>query len=185
MIEFVDMSDSSQVAKVDSIDNANIVVDFASQISLDIAVNDQSEFKVVIDELNGDNIRLKGNAQLNTGIAPNGELFLLGSYDLTEGSYDLTLEILKRQFQIQKGSTLIWTGDPMKADLNITAAYPVMVDPGSISSKFQGSSKVPIQVQIIITGNLTTPNINFNIVPGSEISDEVGERSLRRHSGMI
>ncbi len=128
---------------------------------------------MVIDELNGDNIRLKGNAQLNTGIAPNGELFLLGSYDLTEGSYDLTLEILKRQFQIQKGSTLIWTGDPMKADLNITASYPVMVDPGSISSKFQGSSKVPIQVQIIITGNLTTPNITFNIVPGSEISDEV------------
>ncbi|WP_138484906.1 translocation/assembly module TamB domain-containing protein [Dyadobacter bucti] len=173
VIEFVDMSDSTQVAKADSLENANIMVDFASQISLDIDVNDQSEFKVVIDELNGDNIRLKGNAQLNTGIAPNGELFLLGSYDLTEGSYDLTLEILKRQFQIQKGSTLIWTGDPMKADLNITASYPVMVDPGSISSKFQGSSKVPIQVQIIITGNLTTPNITFNIVPGSEISDEV------------
>jgi translocation and assembly module TamB len=173
VIEFVDMSDSTEIAKVDSVDNANIMVDFASQISLDIDVNDQSEFKVVIDELNGDNIKLKGNAQLNTGIAPNGELFLLGSYDLTEGSYDLTLEILKRQFQIQKGSTLIWTGDPMKADLNITAAYPVMVDPGSISSKFQGSSKVPIQVQIVITGNLTTPNITFNIVPGSEISDEV------------
>jgi translocation and assembly module TamB len=173
VIEFVDMSDSTQVAKIDSI-ATELMVDFASQINLEIAVDDKSEFKVVIDELNGDNIRLKGNAQLNTGIAPNGQLFLLGSYDLTEGSYDLTLQILKRQFEIQKGSTLIWTGDPMKADLNITAAYPVMVDPGSIASKFQGASKIPVEVQIVITGNLTTPNITFNIeLPEKQIDESV------------
>lgn len=174
VIEFVDMSDSTQVAKADSVEESkNIMVDFVSQISLDIDVDDKSEFKVVIDELNGDNIRLKGNAQLNTGVAPNGQLFLLGSYDLTEGSYDLTLQILKRQFEIKKGSTLLWTGDPMKADLNITAAYPVMVDPGSIAAKFQGASKIPIEVQVVITGNLTTPNITFNIVPGTGIDEQI------------
>lgn len=174
VIEFVDMSDSTRVAKADSVEETqNVMVDFASQISLDIDVDDKSEFKVVIDELNGDNIRLKGNAQLNTGVAPNGQLFLLGSYDLTEGSYDLTLQILKRQFEIKKGSTLLWTGDPMKADLNITASYPVMVDPGSIAAKFQGASKIPIEVQIVITGNLTTPNITFNIVPGTSIDEQI------------
>lgn len=174
IIEFVDMSESSSLAKKDSAGaDQNVVVDFASQISLDIAVDDKSEFKVVIDELNGDNIRLKGNAQLNTGIAPNGQLFLLGSYDLTEGSYDLTLQILKRQFEIKKGSNLLWTGDPMKADLNITASYPVMVDPGSIAAKFQGASKIPIEVQIVITGNLSTPNITFKIVPGATIDEQI------------
>ncbi|MCE6992259.1 translocation/assembly module TamB [Dyadobacter sp. CY323] len=173
IIEFVDMSDSTQVAKLDSVPT-NIMVDFASQIDLEISVDDKSEFKVVIDELNGDNIRLKGNAQLNTGIAPNGQLFLLGSYDVTEGSYDLTLQILKRQFEIQKGSTLLWTGDVMKADLNITASYPVMVDPGSIAEKFQGASKIPVEVQIVITGNLTTPNITFNVVlPETQIDEQV------------
>ena len=174
VIEFVDMSDSTRIAQVDTIAAAtNVNVDFASQINLDIAVDDKSEFKVVIDELNGDNIRLKGNAQLNTGIAPNGQLFLLGSYDVTEGSYDLTLEILKRQFEIQKGSTLLWTGDVMKADLNITAQYEVMVDPGSIDPRYKGDRKIPIEVQIVITGNLTTPNINFNIVTGPNVSTEV------------
>ncbi|WP_221390195.1 translocation/assembly module TamB [Dyadobacter sp. NIV53] len=173
IIEFVDMSDPNQVAKVDSLADPNVVVDFASQISLDIAVDDKSEFKVVIDPLNGDNIRIKGNAQLNTGIAPNGQLYLIGAYDLTEGSYDLTLQILKRQFEILKGSTLIWTGDPMKADLNITAAYPVMVDPGSIDPKYKGDRKIPIEVQIVITGNLLTPNINFQITPGQDVSEQV------------
>jgi hypothetical protein len=172
IIEFVDMSDSTQVAKADSADTA-VEVGFASQISLDVEVDDKSEFKVVIDELNGDNIQLKGNAQLNTGISPNGQLFMLGSYDLTEGSYDLTLQILKRQFEILKGSNLIWTGDVMKADLNITAGYTVDVDPGSISEKFQGASKVPIQVQVVITGNLTAPNITFNIVPDETIDKQV------------
>ena len=173
IIEFVDMSDSTQVAEADSAAAKITTVDFASQISLDIDVDDKSEFKVVIDELNGDNIRLKGNAQLNTGIAPNGQLFMLGSYDVTEGSYDLTLQILKRQFQILKGSNLLWTGDVMNAELNITAGYTVEVDPGSISAKFQGASKVPIQVQVVITGNLTTPNITFNIVPDETIDKQV------------
>jgi len=173
VIEFVDMSDSTQIAKVDSIDAKQIVVDFISQISVDLEVDDKSEFKVVIDELNGDNIKLKGNAKLNTGVAPNGQLYLIGAYDVTEGSYDLTLQILKRQFVIQKGSSLIWTGDPMKADLNITAAYEVMVDPGSIDNNYKGDRKIPIEVQIIITGNLATPNITFNVTPGAEVAENV------------
>jgi translocation and assembly module TamB len=174
IIEFVDMSAVSQVAKEDSAEAASqIMVDFASQISLDIDVDDKSQFTVVIDELNGDNIKLKGNAKLNTGIAPNGQLYLIGAYDLTQGSYDLTLQILKRNFEIRKGSNLIWTGDPMKADLNITAVYPVMVDPGSIDNNYKGDRKIPIEVQIIITGNLSAPNITFNVEPGADVSENV------------
>ena len=130
-------------------------------------------FKVVIDELNGDNIQLKGNAKLNTGIAPNGQLYLIGAYDVSEGSYDLTLQILKRKFEIAKGSSLIWTGDPMKADLNITAVYQVMVDPGSIDNNYKGDRKIPIDVQIIITGNLSSPSIVFNVIPNEEVSQNV------------
>jgi translocation and assembly module TamB len=173
IIEFVDMSDSTQVAKADSAVAAPIIVDFASEITLDIDVDDKSMFKVVIDELNGDNIQLKGNAKLNTGIAPNGQLYLIGAYDVSEGSYDLTLQILKRKFEIAKGSSLIWTGDPMKADLNITAVYEVMVDPGSINNNYKGDRKIPIDVQIIITGNLSSPNIVFNVIPNKEVSQNV------------
>ncbi|MCE7041865.1 translocation/assembly module TamB domain-containing protein [Dyadobacter sp. CY312] len=177
VIEFVDMSDSTQVVKADSAAAQQIMVDFASEISLDIDVDDKSNFKVVIDELNGDNIQLKGNAKLNTGVAPNGQLYLIGAYDLTEGSYDLTLQILKRQFEIRKGSNLIWTGDPMKADLNITAVYEVMVDPGSIDNNYKGDRKIPIEVQIIITGNLSAPNITFNVQPQKDVSQTV-QKSL-------
>ncbi|HEV7381977.1 MAG TPA: translocation/assembly module TamB [Dyadobacter sp.] len=173
IIEFVDMSDSTQVARADSAEAAPLIVDFASEISLDIDVDDKSSFKVVIDELNGDNIQLKGNAKLNTGIAPNGQLYLIGAYDVSEGSYDLTLQILKRKFEIAKGSSLIWTGDPMKADLNITAVYEVMVDPGSIDNNYKGDRKIPIDVQIIITGNLSSPSIVFNVVPNAEVSQNV------------
>lgn len=171
VIEYVDMSsDTAQIAIVDSVATKQIMVDFASEISLDIDVDDKSDFKVVLDELNGDNIKLKGNAQLNTGVAPNGQLYLIGAYDLTQGSYDLTLQILKRKFEIKKGSSLIWTGDPMKADLNITAVYEVMVDPGTINAAYKGDRKVPIDVQIIITGSLSAPNITFNIEPNESIS---------------
>ena len=175
VIEFVDM-DAPKTEDPDSTRKEEVSVDpstAASSISMDLGIDDKSQFTLVIDELNGDNIKLKGNATLSAGIAPNGELFVLGAYDVTQGSYDITLEILKRKFLIEKGSNLIWTGDPMKADLNITASYPVMVDPASISPTLVSSQKVPINVQIIITGNLTKPNITFRVTPSDDISADL------------
>ncbi|PWJ59586.1 autotransporter translocation and assembly factor TamB [Dyadobacter jejuensis] len=176
VIEFVDMSDSTQKAQTQKVEtNKAITTDFATEITVDLDVDDKSQFTVVLDELNGDNIKLKGNAQLTAGVAPNGQVYLLGAYDVTEGTYDITLEILKRKFDIVKGSNLIWSGDPMKADLNITAAYTVMVDPGSISTNLVGGRKVPIDVQIIITGNLTNPNITFQVVPSKDVSTDLAK----------
>ncbi|WP_025764761.1 translocation/assembly module TamB domain-containing protein [Dyadobacter tibetensis] len=176
VIQFVDMSDSTPTAEVPEMEASKKVTnDFVTQITVDLDVDDKSQFTVVLDELNGDNIKLKGNAQMTAGVAPNGEMFLLGAYDVTQGSYDITLEILKRKFDIQKGSNLIWSGDPMKADLNITASYSVMVDPGSISTNLTGGRKVPIDVQIIITGNLSNPNITFNVTPSSDVSQDLAK----------
>ncbi len=170
LIKFVDKSLNEEETGIEKIKvEESTKVDFASEISMDIEVDDKSQFTVVIDELNGDNIKLKGNAQLTTGVAPNGEFFMLGAYDVTEGSYDITLEILKRKFDILKGSTLIWSGDPLKADLNITAYYTVFVDPATISSNLKGAKKVPIDVQVIITGNLSSPTIAFNVEPSQSI----------------
>src|SRR4051794_41267694 len=45
------------------------------------------------------------------------------SYRVSSGSYNLSLSVLKRKFDIEQGSTLIWTGDPTSADIDITASY--------------------------------------------------------------
>lgn len=145
------------------------VIGFASEMNLNVEADDESEFTIIMDELNGDQLKVKGNAQLNTGIAPNGQLFLLGLYELTEGSYDLSLEVLKKQFMIKKGSQLLWTGDPMKADIDITAVYPISADLSQLSTYGKEFGKTPLNVLLKIQGNLTAPVIKFEIEPQSDI----------------
>jgi hypothetical protein len=119
----------------------------------------------VVDELNGDNLKVKGNAQLNAGITPEGQPYILGLYELTQGSYNLTFEILKRDFTIQKGSRLLWTGDPMKADVDITAVYPVTADLTPLQGKAAKYGKVPLEVLLKMQGSLSNPQISFEVRP--------------------
>ena len=188
IVQFVDMSAAIAEKEADTTQiNTNMVVDFASELSLNIEADDKSQFTIVIDELNGDNIKVKGNAQLNAGIAPNGQLYLLGLYELTEGSYDLTFEVLKKQFTIQKGSTILWTGDPMAAQVDITAIYTVRADITALGApptgKNQALGKVPLDVQLKINGSLTSPTVTFDIVASSTMNSD-DARSIEQSSGL-
>lgn len=169
VVEFINPNEIAVVAEA-SVDKTEApVIGFASEMNLNLEADDKSEFTIVVDELNGDQLKVKGNAQLNTGIAPNGQLFLLGLYELTEGSYDLSLEVLKKQFIIRKGSQLLWTGDPMKADIDITAVYPITADLSQLSSYGAEFGKTPLNVLLKIQGNLTAPVIKFEIEAQSDI----------------
>jgi len=163
IVEFINPNKSA--AEADTI--ASESVDYASEISLNLEVDDLSQLTIVVDELNGDNLKVRGNAQLNAGISPSGQVFILGLYELTQGSYDLTFEILKRGFTIQKGSRLIWTGDPMKADVDITAVYPVTAELTPLVPNLTDykNKKIPLQVLLKMQGSLDKPQITFGIQP--------------------
>ncbi|WP_259014048.1 translocation/assembly module TamB domain-containing protein [Emticicia fluvialis] len=163
VIEFVNMKNPVTELPADT-SKAASNYDFASEMALNIEVDDKSQLNIIIDEVNGDNLKIKGNAQLNTGITPGGEFYIFGLYELSSGQYDLTFQVLKRQFTIEKGSTLLWTGDPMKAQIDITAAYPIDVELTSLSDEAKNYGKVPVKVLLKMQGSLSSPNISFDIV---------------------
>ena len=167
IVEFVNLKNpaAENSTKIDSSEVAT-TFDFAEEISLNIEVDDKSKLTIVVDELNGDNIKVKGNAQLNTGITPSGQPYVLGLYELTSGSYDLSFQFLKKEFAIKKGSTLLWTGDPMQAQVDITAIYNIEaeVPPGKNATQTMRKTKVPLEVQLKMSGNLSSPVIDFKVV---------------------
>ncbi|MFC5410559.1 translocation/assembly module TamB domain-containing protein [Larkinella bovis] len=141
-----------------------------AQIDLSLEANEKSEITIVVDELNGDNLRIRGNAQLNVGISQSGAISLLGRYDVTEGEYSLTYEVLKRKFSIQKGSFITWTGDPLRAQLDITAVYQTTATPSNLianetSEQLRTASKqkIPFNVLLKMKGRLAAPDISFDI----------------------
>ena len=107
-------------------------------------------------------------------VNPSTDLFTMyGDYDITEGSYKFTLQnIVSRTFQLQPGSNIRWTGDPLDAQLNITALYKLKASLAGLlapsdQNRFRTSTAVDCQIRL--TDKLTNPTINFNVeVPNAD-----------------
>ncbi|MDR6341950.1 hypothetical protein HNQ91_005027 [Filimonas zeae] len=183
VVQFVDKDHP-----VDTLVTASVLDSLSDQtplkgmdVNMDIATDSAAVFTMVIDERNGDALTIKGRADLAGGIDESGKLNLTGSYELGEGSYQLSLSVLKRKFDIQRGSTIIWTGDPTSAQVDITAAYytntpPIDLVASQLSNREQTEmnrfkEKLPFQVLLKMKGELLKPEISFDIVlPDAELS---------------
>lgn len=159
-----------QPTALDSLNTADIR---NYDISVNITIDKESELNLIIDEGNGDFLRVKGEANLTGGIDPSGKVSLTGAYELDQGSYELSFNFLRRKFDIQKGSRIIWQGEPTKAEVDITAMYiantaPIdlvesQLDEMSASTRNTYRQKLPFEVYLIMTGELMKPNIAFDI----------------------
>ncbi len=131
-------------------------------LNAELTVTPQNELSIVIDPQTGDRLTIKGNAALNFGIDQSGSQTLTGRFEVTEGSYLLNFySIVRREFSIQEGSYILWTGDPLNAVMNVTAVYEVRAaaPPGLGAA----SGKLPYLVFLDIGGQLIQPEISFRL----------------------
>ncbi|TVR73421.1 MAG: translocation/assembly module TamB [Marinilabiliales bacterium] len=144
-----------------------------TEVSLNIELDRQAEIRVVIDDLAGDNLVLRGGGVLSFGIDQGGAVSLAGRYEINEGEYLLTFyDVIRRNFRIRPGSSIVWTGDPLGADLDITAIYNVRTGarelmrshiPADQANAASLRQQYPFQVYLGMTGNLMNPNISFEL----------------------
>lgn len=154
-------------------------------VNLALEATDKSKITIVIDPLTGDNLQAKGNARLNVSLLPSGDISVLGRYDVTEGEYSLTYQVLNKQFSIQKGSSITFTGDPLKAQVDITAVYKVnALASDLLSSETTGSlptgadQKTPFEVLLKIGDNIASPKISFDIRQATDNSGSLQTSNL-------
>jgi hypothetical protein len=104
----------------------------------------------------------------------SGKMSLTGAYNLNEGSYLVSLEsIIKKKFDIDAGSTIIWNGDPLEAEISIDARYSVRAAPydlvadqiSGLSDTDKGGYKqrYPFLVILKLRGQILHPQISFTI----------------------
>ena len=145
----------------------------------DINVNPEAELNVVVDPSNGDMLTVKGDADLNATMDPSGKISMTGRYEIVDGSYNLSVGPLgKKPFKLVKGSTLIWTGEPTEANVNLTALYEVNAAPIDLLNTPDDpttKTKLPFQVYLYMKGELMKPIISFKIdLPENERGTAVG-----------
>ncbi len=181
IVRFVDRSataeDSLFMAPYDSLNKAPFQ---GYDVSLNIKVDKDAVFNMIVDAGNGDFVRLKGAGQMTAGVDASGKITLVGSYVIDQGTYNLTYNFLKRKFNIQKGSKIVWTGEPTTGQMDVTAAYianaaPIDLVQGQIETANQTiyKQRLPFEVDLTLKGELMQPQISFDIVLPKDQSYQV------------
>jgi hypothetical protein len=176
VIRFVDMdapgNDSifmNTVAKYDSSFNKSDITGL--DVTVNIEIVKEAEFNVVVDEGNGDFLRVKGEALLNAGIDPSGKITLTGTYELESGGYELSFNFIRRRFDIEKGSKITFNGEPTNATMDVTAIYVANASSAELVGSQNGDvvlaasyqQKLPFQVKLMMDGELMKPTLTFDI----------------------
>lgn len=172
IVEFIDQDQVAlnKTIKADSIKAESPIKGL--DVSVNIEVDKEAKMSIIIDKANGDFVKLQGEADLTGGIDPSGKTTLVGVYQVEKGSYEMSVSLLKRKFDIQKGSTITWTGEPTTAKLDITAIYKTNAAPiDLVEQQFAGDQallnqfkqRIPFNTLLILKGELLKPDISFDI----------------------
>ncbi|HEY8937994.1 MAG TPA: translocation/assembly module TamB domain-containing protein, partial [Cyclobacteriaceae bacterium] len=168
-INFVNFSDSTFLKSVQKqtrkkLDLGGLTFD----LNLDITPDAYGE--IIIDVKAGDIIRGRGNGDLQLQLDTRGEFNMFGQFEFTTGAYNFTLyDIINKEFEIQRGSSITWYGDPYAGNLNVNAIYNQLASFGPILSDQTKANlpqlrrKYPAQVVLKLDGPMLSPNINFDI----------------------
>lgn len=159
-----------------------------------IRISREAVMQIVIDPESGDMLQVSGEADLRVAMNPSGEINMVGDYVLESGKYSMTLlGVVEKEFSIQKGSKIRWTGDPTNAQVDLTAIYETkapryelvsdMIDNSGNSTDLEAArAQAPVFVYLKMQGQLLEPVISFDLeIPRSSVGglDQAVESKLR------
>ncbi|TVZ16634.1 translocation/assembly module TamB domain-containing protein [Maribacter sp. MAR_2009_72] len=143
-------------------------------ISTTLEIGNEATFTIVLDEKTQDKLQASGDATLKLNIDPNQDIRLSGRLELNSGFYRTSLyNLVSREFQLQQGSSIVWSGDPYDAKMDVTAIYEIETSAAplmsaisygqdtGVSSKYQQSA--PFLVYLNIDGQLIEPELSFGL----------------------
>lgn len=136
--------------------------DFFVKLRVDASPN--LEVFVEIDKASGNILSGRGNGLLELEIYE--DIFNInGDYTLTSGKYNFSaLGLVNREFSINNGSSINFSGDILASTLNIDAVYNTKVSLAALLSDDKSvSNRRNVECGIQITDKLSNPRLQFSI----------------------
>jgi hypothetical protein len=158
------------------------------ELKFELDLTPEAEIEVILDRETGHGMKGKGNGTLLLEINTLGKFNMYGDYQVYEGTYNFKYKgLVDKRFEVKKFSSISWEGDPMRARLNLEAIYKANANPSVLIDNPSVNRKVPVEVGIAITGNLSSPEPDFNInfptissVLKSEIQTKLNDKDIRQ-----
>lgn len=148
----------------------NIEVPTSFDLNVRATVTPSVLLTVVMDPKAGDKINARGSGAVQVEYnSDNDKMMMYGKYTIDEGSYNFSLQdLILRDFKIIEGSYITFNGDPLDADLEISAAYRVNTNLSDLDKSFStdrdlARTNVPVDAILKVDGRMTRPNITFDI----------------------
>ena len=149
-------------------------------LNLDLTVDEKTTVKITTDYG-----VLEGNGQatnLLLNITSLGDFEMFGDFLISSGKFEFTAKnFISKNFVVNQGGTIRWTGNPSNAEINLNAIYEVRTDIANLYyaaglASPKGSEQVLVQAELIITKSLLQPNIDFdfNFPTDPSIKDDLG-----------
>ncbi len=165
-IEFV--SPKEQVTKSDFFIEDEILPGGEFDLSLTIEATPEAKVQLIYNSKIGDIIKAQGKGILSFDMDSKGNMMLSGNYYPTKGEYLFTLQnVLNKRFTIKDGGSIIWSGDPYNAIIDLTAIYKLkaslydlLVNSNSIIDDTQ---RIQVECIIELDDELVNPTIGFDI----------------------
>jgi hypothetical protein len=147
------------------------------RVNLDLDITPDAELQMIFDYQAGDIIRArgKGNIQMNVSTVGDFTYSMYGRYEMEEGSYNFTLQnIVNKHFQIEQGGTILFSGNPYDAQLNMNAVYNLKAARSDFLTEAELTSlseterrelkrRSDMAVALNLSGILAKPDIKFDL----------------------
>jgi hypothetical protein len=166
-IKFVDFQkDSLLIKQQNKIDLSGIKMNF------NLELTPEAYGEIIFDKRSGDIIRGSTQGKLNMNIDTKGDFTMFGDVEFVKGSYTFTfLNVINKEFDIQRGSRVSWSGDPFNGQMDVKATYKTRTSLAPIitiaDSAAQKSAEIrrpyPVRVDLGVKGALLSPEIKFDI----------------------
>lgn len=145
-------------------------------IKTTLTMTEQAEVQLIFDEKAGDILKGKGGGTIAIDINRNGDFLMNGNYSIYEGEYLFTLlNFVNKPFNVKRGGTIAWYGDPYGAQIDLQASYPEstplynlirdeLAIAGTNSALIAEANKsTPVEVTMHLTEDLFKPTIAFDL----------------------
>lgn len=150
----------------EKVDLTGIYMNFALEITPD------AQFQIIFDEAVGDVLKGRGEGYVNMNISTAGHFDMQGDVKVVEGDYLFTLKnLINKNFSIRPGGNIVWSGDPLGAELNMDAIYSLSSPLKDILADNTGqyNQRTDVDLVMALSGPMLNPNIRFDIeLPNSD-----------------
>ncbi|MBQ5549563.1 MAG: translocation/assembly module TamB domain-containing protein, partial [Bacteroidales bacterium] len=136
------------------------------RMNFNLEVTPDAEVQALLDANSSNNLKASASGNLKLNVTSGGDFNMYGTLSVEKGIYMFSMgTVLSKKFEVVKGGTLRWNGDPMDAIVDLQAMYrlrKVSLYNLMCDDRYR-DKKVPVQCLLKMRGNLMTPDISFGV----------------------